>query len=231
MIDCVYRGGCWALIPAKSLCRAKSRLARVLTAPERAWLARAMLQDVLETLAEVKDIDGTLVVSNDDAVGIIAKHHGSRLLGDPIGDLNLAVRYGIRWLSNRGVGTVLVTPGDIPFATVKEFQAITATMRNKSLALVPAHRDGGTNMLGVRLPNQFAPQFGSDSLVRHCQEARRVGIEPTTVRLAGAGHDIDVPADLRADFPGTTGQRTRTFLTQLTNDAQRIAAHQGEGAS
>jgi 2-phospho-L-lactate guanylyltransferase (CobY/MobA/RfbA family) len=78
--------------------------------------------------------------------------------------------------------------------------------------LVPARRDGGTNILALSRPDLIAPQFGPASFARHLCAAKDLGIEATILELAGAGHDIDVPADLEFAAPSGAGAQTRAAL-------------------
>ena len=68
----------WAIVPVKPLRRGKSRLAGTLTEDERTELNRALLQHTLETLSELKEVDGVLVVSRDPNALTIARNHGAR---------------------------------------------------------------------------------------------------------------------------------------------------------
>src|SRR5271154_712453 len=56
-------GEVWAIIPVKETQGAKQRLAPVLSAPLRQALALAMLEDVLEAIAGVKDLGGAILVT------------------------------------------------------------------------------------------------------------------------------------------------------------------------
>ena len=61
-------------------------------------------------------------------------------------------------------------------------------------------------------PELVALQFGDDSFVPHLEAARRIGIEPKVVRLAGIGLDIDHPRDLVAFLKIPSRTRTRALL-------------------
>ena len=55
----------WAIIPVKPFNRAKSRLAQVLTAEQRAMLSEKMFLHSLDLLSNNDHISGVLVISRD----------------------------------------------------------------------------------------------------------------------------------------------------------------------
>lgn len=196
MVGSCMQGGIWALVPVKQLDRAKSRLATVLDARERKALARAMLCDVLGTLSRVDGLAGILVVTSDGEAATVAAGFGATVVPDPVeGGLNAAVRCGLRWLDAQHQAGAVVVPGDVPFVTVAELGSVLRALRSNQIVIAPALRDGGTNILAMK-PLLLSPSFGSGSFARHVVAARALGIEPRTLLLDGAGHDIDVAADL-----------------------------------
>jgi 2-phospho-L-lactate guanylyltransferase len=206
----------WALVPVKRLDRAKSRLADVLEPVDRRQLARAMLTDVLTTLVRVEGLAGILVVTSDVEVAALATEHDAAVLADPPETgFNEAVRHGMRWLDDRYHAGAVVVPGDIPFVTVAEFEAVLAATRRSPIVVVPATRDGGTNLLAIAPPLLMPPAFGPDSFARHVAAAHALGITPQILRLEGAGHDIDVAADLFIEAESSAARCTRAVMRQL----------------
>jgi len=63
------------------------------------------------------------------------------------------------------------------------------------VALAPCRHGTGTNALFLRPPDLIAPGFGADSFRRHCDLARRAGLEPVIVRMPGLAFDLDTPLD------------------------------------
>ena len=59
----------WAILPVKDLVRAKSRLAGVLAPHERRALAQAMVEDVLVALTGCGELQGVLMVSDEEDAG------------------------------------------------------------------------------------------------------------------------------------------------------------------
>ncbi|TDH35170.1 2-phospho-L-lactate guanylyltransferase [Pseudohoeflea suaedae] len=209
--------GNWAIVPVKRLEHAKSRLALVLDAQERRQLVRAMLSDVLDTLLRVSQLDGIVVVTSDGEVSRLARQAGAHLVPDiREAGTNEAVRQGLAWLGSQQNGCRLIMPADIPFLTPGEVANVISSLRSHDVALVPALRDGGTNILGLRCPARIEAAFGEESFARHLAAARAAAITPAILDLDGAGHDIDVPTDLFHSSGGEGGARTRAVLSQLS---------------
>ena len=211
----------WAIVPAKRFSEAKARLAPVLTRPERAQLARAMLHDVMTVLSGVREFTGVLVVSGDPFVAEIVRPFGARLVHDGLeAGVNEAVRQGLNAMTaDRKTGAVII-PGDVPFVTAAEAQTILRAMAERTIVLAPALRDGGTNCLAMANPRLIEPCFGEGSFGAHQAAARRAGIECGVCRLDGLGHDIDCPDDLVAGLRWPES-RTGCLLDEL-NVAARL---------
>jgi 2-phospho-L-lactate guanylyltransferase len=209
-------GGIWALVPVKGFSRAKTRLAAVLGHAERAMLASAMLADVLEALARTEGLAGVLVVTGDTEAAAIAESFGAEVLADPVeSGTNAAVLRGLHALGARRASSAVVVPGDLPFVTPAELNRVLAALNRAPVVLVPAARDGGTNVLALSPPDIITPAFGRDSFACHLAAATAVRIEPVVLTLDGAGHDIDVAADLVLDAGYSGGRRTRACLSRF----------------
>jgi 2-phospho-L-lactate/phosphoenolpyruvate guanylyltransferase len=206
----------WAVVPVKPFAVAKRRLAPVLDRAERATLARLMLEDVVDVLRLCRPLAGIVIASADEAAWQSVPVRGVLDLRDSTHDLNDAVRTAGEFLgTQRGVG-MLVVPSDIPLlpaALVDEM--IDHIARPPAVALVPASRDGGTNLLACRPADAIIPQFGRGSFRRHCRLARSAGIAPTVVASAEAGLDIDRPDDLFALLAREETTRSQAFLAGL----------------
>jgi len=186
----------WAVVPVKGFDEAKRRLADVLSAPDRAAFAEAMLRQVLQTLMATAGLGGVLVVTADQRAASLALHFGAEVLEDLGEGTNAAVVRGLDSLMSRGRHAAVVVPGDVPLMTPAEIDEVLARGREHAVVLVPATRDGGTNLLLTRPPGLFAPCFGPDSFARRRESARALGIEPCVLRLDGLGLDIDTSDDL-----------------------------------
>lgn len=189
----------WALVPVKRFGLAKRRLAPQLSPTERAALAKAMLRHVLGVLAGCRGLAGILVVTSDPEAMALGRTFGAHVLPDAVeSGTNAAVRAGMAALDRAGKGGVIVVPGDVPGITRAEMNAVVDALASAPVVLVPATRDGGTNLLAACPPALMAPSFGPSSFARHLETARAAGREPCVLRLPGLGHDIDVNEDLAA---------------------------------
>ena len=204
-----------AIVPVKRFSAAKSRLKKLLDPAARIDLSRAMLEDVLYALSGLSGRVSIRIVSADPDAATIAWRYGAQTVLDrQEAGTSAAVAQGIASLPQRWT-RVLVMPADIPFVTESEIDRVLAALPGSGVVLVPAERDGGTNMLAMAAASQITPQFGEGSFERHVAAARAASIEPAVIRLSGAGHDIDMEADLRGPMPCAEGTRTRHILEQF----------------
>jgi 2-phospho-L-lactate/phosphoenolpyruvate guanylyltransferase len=222
-----------AVVPIKPFGIAKRRLMPVLSSGERALLARLMLEDVLDVLVACTVLSGIIVITRDEGAGRIAHKNGARVLDDPALDLNSAVSMAINFLSaHRDIG-MLVVPSDIPLLPSRLVQEMANGVSCPgAVAVVPATRDGGTNLLACRPVDAIRPSFGADSFRRHCRAACDAGIVPTVLMSEDAGLDIDRPEDLIAFLSRRSLTRSQAFLATLdiegrlqSNTANRNESH------
>ncbi len=215
----------WALVPIKRLENAKSRLAPFLDRSERISLMRAMFRDVLATLSRVETLGGILVVTSDEEAAATAALAGAVTIPDPVENgVNGAVQRGIDWLHANHKAGVMVVPGDVPFITVPEIESVLHATKSSPIVIVPASRDGGTNILAVAPPVLFPPAYGSMSFARHVVAARAAGVEPEILELEGAGPDIDLAVDLIFDSSQNPLSWTRSCLDSLPVLGASVAA-------
>jgi 2-phospho-L-lactate/phosphoenolpyruvate guanylyltransferase len=206
----------WAVVPVKPFAAAKQRLSGVLSPAERAELARLMLWDVLDVVAACTRLSGTLVITADDAAKRIAASHSAMVLDDPARDLNGALRTAIDVLSARPRAGMIVVPTDVPLLSPSVLDDLIDRIAcPPAVALVPASRDGGTNLLACSPAGGIGPRFGPDSSRRHCRLARNAGIVPSVLASDEAGLDIDRPEDLAALLSRRPATRSLAFLATL----------------
>lgn len=204
----------WAIIPVKGFRRAKSRLVSCLGRARTSQLARAMLMDVLEVLSQSACFAGILVVTGDEDAAEIAERYGATVLLEPAeAGTNAAVRNGITHAVEIGAQACVVVHSDIPFLRNGELIAVMEGLSDAEVVMIPAHRDGGTNVLGLRPPDIIDTAFGQDSFARHLAFVDEVGAAVKVLRLSGAAHDIDTPIDL-ADT-SRCGRHTQAVLELL----------------
>lgn len=206
-----------AVVPVKAFSRAKTRLSPLLSIEERRELARAMLEDVLAVLSRSPALAGVLVVSGDEEVAKVAAQFGAETLVESIeAGTNAGVQRGLAFLKSTGAGPCLIVHADIPFLSDDELRSIVAALDRSAAVIVPASRDEGTNALALSEPGLIAPSFGCGSFARHVQAATDLGIKPEILHLRGAGHDLDVPADLRFDPDIGAAKRTQAVLGRFS---------------
>ncbi|MBI2755972.1 MAG: 2-phospho-L-lactate guanylyltransferase [Chloroflexi bacterium] len=184
----------WAVVVARLGPTAKSRLAPVLAAEERALLAWAMLGDVLEV---VRSADLPIIA----VVAGVAQPRDARcaaVVQDPGQGMNAAVAIGVQAARSAGATSVLVLPGNVPLATAAELRALLEAVDEAPPAVAVAHDRHGTGTNGLLLgpPNVIAPAFGMGSARRHVEAARSAGARAIRVDLSGLALDIDTPDDL-----------------------------------
>ena len=211
-----------AVLPIKDFGQAKRRLAGFLGAAERQALARAMAEDVLETLGRVPGLADIVVVTRDEWAAVLASRHGARVLTEPANEgQSAAVARAAAALDRAGVHGLLQVPGDVPGASADEIETVLAEHAGApdagpAVTLVPAHDRRGTNCVLCSPPEVLPFSFGHESFGPHCRSARAQGIAPRIVPLPGLGLDIDTPDDLRAFLarpaPSRTSGRTLDYL-------------------
>jgi 2-phospho-L-lactate guanylyltransferase len=186
--------------------RGKSRLA--LPDEERARLALAMLEDVLDAASSVGP---AVVVTADPEAAAIAPE----VVRDPGGGQGAAVAAALESLPKDGLA--LVVNADLPCATPLDLTALTAATPPDGLALVRA-RDGTTNALGLATPDNFAPLYGWGSARRFREHAAARSLSCCDACLPNLVDDVDTVDDLGL-VEARVGPHTRAVLAAL-----RVAA-------
>jgi 2-phospho-L-lactate/phosphoenolpyruvate guanylyltransferase len=221
------------LVPVKGFETAKQRLASVLSAGERSALARAMLEDVLRSLAKCGDRVPVTLISGDREAQRIANGFGFGIIEDPdaAGETQ-AVAAAIRACEERSISSVLVLPGDIPLVEGHEIHAVLDALPNPAGApgavLVPAHDGRGTNAALLRPPGLFELRFGNDSFEPHLRAARETSQDCRVLRLPGIGLDVDNPADLRQLLQAETRTASQRLLRSW-NVLERLQSLERDG--
>jgi len=187
----------WAIVPVKPLRRGKSRLAGTLNEDERTELNRALLQHTLETLAEVKEVDGVLVVSRDPNALTIARNHGARTVqedGQP--QLNTALKRATVVAQVYATRGVLVLPADLPLISHDDVLALIKLATEPPVVVIAPDRHGrGTNALLISPPGLIEYDFGENSFQRHCELVKKAGARLEIANLPSLGLDLDLPED------------------------------------
>jgi 2-phospho-L-lactate/phosphoenolpyruvate guanylyltransferase len=204
-----------AVVPVKDTTHAKRRLAAVLSDAQRQQLALAMLEDVLEALAQVEELAAIRVVTTDPAAAAVAAHHGAQISSDGAGDGHTgAIAATARRLAADGLD-LLAMPGDIPLVEPGDIrQIISAHAGAPAFTIVPARDRRGSNAV-LCSPSQAVPlRFGENSFIPHLAAARARGIEPKVVELPHVALDIDTSDDLALLLAEGAPSRARELLVR-----------------
>jgi 2-phospho-L-lactate guanylyltransferase len=187
-----------AIVPIKSLDRAKSRLAGTLTPHERRALVLEMLAGVVAALHH-PDSPATAVwvVSADPTALGLAAAWGARPLREAAGELNGALEQARGAALASGAAALLVIPGDEPLVTPADIGAMEALLGDGAdVALAPDAAGSGTNALGLRRGADLPFHFGHESALRHAAEAAARGLRLAYYRSPTLALDVDGPAGL-----------------------------------
>jgi 2-phospho-L-lactate guanylyltransferase len=188
----------WAIVPIKPFNRAKSRLAKILTPPQRAALAEKMFRHSMEVLTKVRQIAGVLVISRDTrALHLARQYHVHTVQESGTPELNAALLRASQVVATQGADGVLVLPADVPFVTVEDIENILHLGRyNTTVVLAPDRNDNGTNALLVNPPGFIPFAYGPGSFHRHAIMADEAGATVKIYRSQTIALDIDTPPDL-----------------------------------
>jgi len=179
------------VLPIRSFLLGKARLASVLDDDARADLGRRLADRVADAAGDLP----TIVVSSAPEVDAWATARGYTVLADP-GSLDEAATRGAEQLQVRGAARVLIAHADL--ARARSLERLVADGDRPVVALVPCHRDDGTNVLSLPAGTPFRFAYGPGSFRRHAAETRRLGLAVRVVRDPDLAFDVDVPDDLAA---------------------------------
>jgi len=187
------------VVPAKDPEGAKQRLDPVLSPEQRTELAICLLETVLRFLSENGAQFHLLVVTDSKRISSLArKFRATVLKEDRAEGETTAVNRATRWSLDHGFRSQLVLPGDMATLDPVDFARLLEAPRNSpSLILCPATDDDGTNAILATPPDVVAYRFGVKSFPDYCEKARKLGIEPTILRLPSLVLDLDTPGDLK----------------------------------
>ena len=172
------------LVPLKRLDDAKSRLASVLGADERATLMLELLQHVLAAV-KAADVGPVTVVSSE-----LLTPNGVPRFDDG----------GLPWNDALAAATaevvssplVAFVSADLPSIRAQEVEELLHATPGRGIAIARAH-DGGTNAIAMRPPGLVGTRFGEPgSAAVHAA----LGVDHVVIDLPGLAFDVDTPEDL-----------------------------------
>ncbi len=193
------------LVPVKDLSQAKTRLAQLLSAEERAALAGIMLTGVLEAASRIPAaaLEGVrlrrVIVTAHAPSAALGRRLGFEIMSeqDPQSESDSVDRASAR-LEREGVAGVLRIPLDLPLLAPEDLARLLVPIRAGCAAVLVPSLDGtGTNALYRSPPTLFPSHFGPGSLALHEQEARRRAQDVRVLPLASLALDVDDPDDVR----------------------------------
>jgi 2-phospho-L-lactate guanylyltransferase len=187
----------WAIVPAKSLTRGKSRLQGVLNEDARASFARGLLEHVLGVLGAC-DLAGVLVATDGDDVAELARAHGAVVRRDRgQGSLAAVVDGALVDVAARGARAAVVLMADLPRIESRDVKALVDALDACDVALVRDHLGHHTNALALSPPQAILTSFGHPrSFALHTEAARAAGLRVAVVDNDRIAFDVDGPADL-----------------------------------
>lgn len=177
------------IIPVKAFREAKARLSPALEPEQRAGLAKKMATHVVASAAPLP----VAVVCDDQEVADWATSQGATVLWCPGTDLNGAIGFGFDAARSAGIGFVIISHSDLPFA-----DGFSRLNPWPGVTIVPDRHGAGTNVMALPTTLDFTFSYGTDSFGRHVAEAARLGKGLRIVHQPGLAWDIDFPADLLA---------------------------------
>jgi 2-phospho-L-lactate guanylyltransferase len=178
---------CAVVVPVKRFSAAKARLAPVLSADQRARVARTMATIVVRAASPLP----AYVVCDDDEVAEWARSLGAEVLWRPGHGLNGAVRSALDGLHQVGIERAIVAHGDLPLAT-----SLAWLSGPTDVTIVPDRHDDGTNVISLPTGVPFEFGYGGGSFRRHATQALAASMTLRVVRDQALGWDVDLPDDL-----------------------------------
>jgi 2-phospho-L-lactate guanylyltransferase len=177
------------VVPIRSFVGAKARLADHLGESERAAALQRMADRVIDAASPMP----VIVVSSAPEVCEWARARHVEVIEDP-GTLDAAAAAGVQHLAAAGFVRAVIAHADLPRA--RSLAPLATDLEQPVIALVPCHREDGTNVLSVPTAVEFGFAYGPGSFQRHLAEVRRLGLETRVVRAPDLVIDVDTPDDL-----------------------------------
>lgn len=146
-----------------------------------------------ERVVEAASPLDVVVVTSAPEVRRWALDRALAVIDDP-GSLDGAADAGREHFRREDYVRVVIAHGDLPRA--RSLGPLATDLEAQVVALVPCHRDDGTNVLSVPTDAEFRFAYGAGSFRRHLAEAQRAGLRVRVVRAPDLVVDVDTPEDL-----------------------------------
>lgn len=184
-----------ALVPVKTLARAKSRLAGKLDLPARAQLMHDTLRRTLQALHEIESISQVVVITRDEEVSGWSRQWGAVVLHEHEEGLNESLREARAQYAD--ADSLLIVPADLGWLDAHDIRAMAAlAVQTSAVIIAPDRHDRGTNALLLRPPDVIDFRFGQGSAQAHAQLAQDKGVTAQWYRSSSTSLDVDEPSDL-----------------------------------
>jgi 2-phospho-L-lactate guanylyltransferase len=187
-----------ALIPVKSLDKAKSRLAPYLTHTQRVTLILDMLRHVVCVLRKSAMLGDINIVCADQRVLAQVQSWGVTALVEERAGHNPALTAAATQLRATGTDALLTISADLPLLQPQHIQEMIEQSKTHHIVLAVSQDGTGTNGILVRPPLAVPYVFGINSFQRYQQEAQQCGLSTTTYISPGTLRDIDTIDDITA---------------------------------
>lgn len=188
----------WLVLPFKSFSDGKSRLAPLLSGPQRRALNLRLLKRSLALARAVVGVERTVVVSRCAEVLSLVAEQGAWGLAEECGaGLNEAVAQALAWLQGRAGAEIIFLSCDLPLVRPADLHALVACSRAApaGVALATDRAGSGTNALCLPPGASFRFFYGPASRRSHAEEAARRGLPCRVLHEAPLAFDIDTIAD------------------------------------
>ena len=183
-----------AVVPVKNLSSAKSRLS-FMGMQERRNLVLSMLTATIDTLKAVMNSD-IVIIGSDRETKEIAARKWVFYLEEKQPGLNTALFQSAKWAERSGYFALLVVPIDLPLLIANDiFFVLESAAEGNFMVIAPNSKQNGTNLLCVRLFQNFRFSFGADSYKRHLDQAAVCGMKSMAYYSFRTCHDIDTYDD------------------------------------
>jgi 2-phospho-L-lactate guanylyltransferase len=177
------------VVPIRSFSSAKARLTGFLDDEQRARAIQHMATRVVEAASPMR----VVVVTSAPEVQRWARQLGVETIADP-GSLDAAASAGQAALAQVGKTRAVIAHADLPLA--RTLSSVVVGIDDDEVALVPCHREDGTNVLSLPTAAEFRFAYGVRSFERHVAETSRLGLRLRIVRAPDLVVDVDAPEDL-----------------------------------
>ncbi len=190
----------WTIVPTRGLARGKSRLGGALNDEERYGLNEWLLRHVLGIVQSSQgSLERCIVVSPDPQALALAESLGAAPLEEPDrAGLNEALGLATGMAAMHGATHVMILAVDLPYLTREAYDgALTVAREGEWIVVCADHSSTGTNAIVLAVPSRFRFRFGEGSLLRHREEAIRIGAAVVVHRDPAIERDLDTAEDLR----------------------------------